>query len=301
MHKNTSTSQELYFHKVSADQTGYNNVNQASRTALVNAGGRSNAASILTPQIRHRAEWARDLEFISRFDLPQHLHPPRTTEKTVHYVADSFDKKWLAKGKEALSAYGNGVTTTSEEDLLTLERLFTILEVHAYCNPTLTSCEVVDTCDAGESTQFSIDIQKYWVRKRIALGGGIPCIPVLSLCIKDDNEAKVCSSDILGDCPLPFKQRDYASAIVCRSRTNASNCKRSRSLSPCKKHRLALSALLLSTHVHQREELELQHSYASLFELAYLRKASSFSSDYLPRGSFADSERHNVNIAPLLS
>lgn len=279
-------------------------------------GGSSSTAtaSIVRPEVRHRPEWASALDDVDPFGLPgEHFldSPAEGATVPVRYIADDCDRQWLAHrmdeygaslggalgrgGKtgmlgsvdahaESAAAPRCGVQSGQDLGVSLLEDIVTAVELAAYANAEiplerLNSVDslYLDSVDASPS--IINDVRHYWLRKREALGGHIPCIPALKLTVREDNQHALCHPEILGDCPLPFKWRDWTVSLVNRKRRRGDASDDSRECSPdatakdsaeCNL-RFADVCLAMSTATLRRERLRAQHTQLALYELSCLR------------------------------
>eukprot|EP00796_Vickermania_ingenoplastis_P013399 gene13399-9222_t len=285
-----SSSQELLLHQINAEYFPY----PGSRIIHLQApGGAStiNSGAILTPEIRRRSEWLSSLDIVPVSAVPRCIQSSSletSRQKEIHYIADSFDREWLksysdSKAGASQNSSGSAESTKSNNvlDISILEKLITAWELEAYNNPDI-DLESIDTgtVSIDASDKIKEEAKDYWIRKRRALGGNIPCIASLRISVEDDNQGSLNRSDVLGDCPIPFKQRDWVSSIILRSPENDSHSirrKRLRSSSHDNSsgYLISRAALKLSAHLFLREQLLVQHTFTSLYELSYLRETSS--------------------------
>lgn len=303
-------SQELVLRQIDGEHLN----SSLAQSFLASSAGATaaTAGEILTPEIRDRsAEWMTSLEGVSTFSLPRYLYGSpviRAHRKTVRYMADHFDRAWLEERRhlfgteKKLSTAPCSSPPQDEEDamLLLFEKLITRLEVAAhYRSDLLLESIPADTQGLDVSPALTGHIRAYWLRKRYALGGRVPCLAALRLCVKEENQSMLCRDDVLGDCPLPFKRRDLMTSVVLRAPPQQEGelegekvgRKRGRCdalLTMCE------GALRLTTKVFQREQLSVEHTYASLYEMAYMRHVLVH-----PRGAAASPSAVLDDMAPV--
>lgn len=213
-------------------------------------GGGTNStapATIARPGTRVRPEWVTALDDIDPFFLPEHqLHGSQPSTRrcvTAHYIADQYDCQWLAR-RTATTATGtsnrkgkggsiesavasflpvSSLPTSSQHNisLSFFEDLITAFELGSYHNPEIpiqrqpvSSFESV--LATGANGLIVDEVRQYWLGKRQALGGNVPCIPSLRMNVREDNQTTLCHSDLLQYCPLPFNHRDWSIAAVQR-------------------------------------------------------------------------------------
>lgn len=251
-------------------------------------GGVAAAAAILTPGIRDRSEWFSINEEVLPFSLPPYISSSihAATHKKVHYVLDKYDKIWLSRNevleKHCSNHSGLGksgdcssapFTAVNQESMQLVERVITALEVEAQLHPETPRGKLKVTLSKGDNEGLVREIHNYWIQKRAALGNNIPCIPALRIVIKEDNQAFLCCANVLGDCPLPFKKRDWVSGMVIRSKL-CSSTKREREGGSQRgsARKFCAISLKLTMQMFVREQIKLQHTHFSLYELSYLRR-----------------------------
>lgn len=298
-------------------------------------GGSSSTAtaSIIRPDVRHRSEWATALDDVELFGLPGDRFLCSREEgaaTAVRYIADDYDRLWLAQrldqyGSDLGDGLGRGgktgmlgsppPTTTarhprsgaplvsSEIGISLLEDIITAFELAAYYNPEiplerLNGVDGLYLENVAASAAAIADVRQYWLWKRESLGGHISCIPALMVHVREDNQRELCHPEILGDCPLPFKSRDWMVPAIHRKRRRRDSHERADSADlghtvsapqregPCQEYlRLARLAVELSAAVLNRERLRRDHTRLSLYELACLRALGDRTSSVpCPRG-----------------
>lgn len=277
------SSQELVLHQVNIERV--NNAYRGGSSANHAISGSSAAtAAILTPEIHDRPEWYSSLQEVPMYSLPAYLSMPleRALTAEVHYVADKFDRHFLAvkaaqnspffasRAKDPTrKAYG----LTEDSELWNLEDFITSFELEEYKDYAISSSKPLFT--GSNLDDFSIrDIFSYWLRKKKALGGKIPCMPSISVKVTEENQSVLCRSHVLGDCPIPFKSRDWDSAIISRQSNSIPRVlgrKRKREFNFSSIRPLCKRALYLSMQIFIREQLQYHHTCSSLYELSYLR------------------------------
>ncbi|EKF31334.1 hypothetical protein MOQ_004836 [Trypanosoma cruzi marinkellei] len=323
----------------------------------ITAGGTNSTApaSIALPKVRVRQEWESALANVDPFLFSgQQLHGSQLSTRrrvTVRYVADQYDRQWIAqretpsnsattKGKTGSIDFSptHSISVLSPSSpsslrhkipLSLLEDLITAFEVGSYGNPEIpVQRQPVSSFNSvlatGADASVVEEVRQYWLGKRQALGGNIPCIPSLHIHVQEDNQASLCHNEILQLCPLPFNHRDWSIAVLQRRIPNASEaklaetdmdvvkteetgsvgrkrrrCETDKVLSDelfsakmmdeetaAKKERHALvsSALKVARAVLEREEKKLVHTHLTLYELALLRQAAMEGYDSLETG-----------------
>ncbi|CCW62674.1 unnamed protein product [Phytomonas sp. EM1] len=280
-------------------------------------GGSSSTAtaSIARPGVRHRAEWNAGLEDVEVFRLPadsflSSTYRANAVQKVpVRYIADQFDRRWLAhrfmegcqEGCTSKDGVVRGKTgqlgSASRVDLdLTIslfEDIITAFELAAFYNPEISLERLVslnglylEGVDA--SSAVITEVHEYWLRKREALGGNIACIPALQMSVCDENESAICRADVLGDCPLPFKARDWV--VPCITRKTRPTKRRKRKVPSASSKRggrknsivdLVSVANSLSMQILHRERLRHKHAMISIYEMAAMRNLSGVNLDML--------------------
>ncbi|CCW70507.1 unnamed protein product [Phytomonas sp. Hart1] len=280
-------------------------------------GGSSStaAASIVRPRVRHRAEWNAALEDVEGFKLPvdsflaSNYRANTVLKVPVRYIADQFDRRWLAhrfmeghqeghtskdgvvRGKTG--QLGSAPRIDSDLTISLFEDIITAFELAAFCNPEISLERLVslnrlylEGVDA--SSTVITEVHEYWLRKREALGGNIACIPALQVGVCDENESAICRANVLGDYPLPFKARDWV--VSCITRKNRSLKRRRRKAPgalPKKEDRqrsivdFVTVAHSLSMQILQRERLRHKHAMNSIYEMAAMRNLSGVNFDML--------------------
>ncbi|RNF07495.1 hypothetical protein TraAM80_03351 [Trypanosoma rangeli] len=232
----------------------------SSLTPIAGYGTNSTApASIARPSIRVRSEWSSALEDIGLFVFPaRQLHgsqPSTRRHVTVRYVADQYDHQWIAqrqassnsvltKGKTggighsattSLSPSPRASASASSErqkiSLSILEDLITAFEVGSYCNPEIpVQRQPVSSFNGviatGADTSVVEEVRQYWLGKRQALGGNVPCIPSLHMNVQEDNQTSLCHKELLQFCPLPFNHRDWSTTVLQRRIPRSINVKK---------------------------------------------------------------------------
>lgn len=307
-----NSSQELVLHHVHPEQkyspASFTNSVQAHTTPRATLGplpsGSSSTgpAAIVLPAVRKRSEWTESLESVEPFTLSPHLirdSHDASRMTAVRYIADVYDRAWLARRAESggLSSVALGAGKTgskggpvyTECDLAepVFEDAMTALELAAFYNPEIPLERVSSAASAHLVHSPSVtdavleEVHQYWIRKRAALGGHIPCIPSLKVPVRDDNQTALCHADILGDCPLPFRERDWCVSTYRRKDAHAPlPRKRSRGddvSSPrlSNSRSIAQAACALSREMLHAEKLRLEHTHLALYELALLRETGS--------------------------
>ncbi|KAF8292525.1 hypothetical protein TcYC6_0115080 [Trypanosoma cruzi] len=323
----------------------------------ITAGGTNSTApaSIALPKISVRPEWESALANANPFVFSgQKLHGSQLSTRrrvTVRYVADQYDRQWIAQRETPLnSVTTKGKTgsidcsTTPSISLLSsssssslrhkislslLEDLITAFEVGSYGNPEIpVQRQPVSSFNSvlatGADASVVEEVRQYWLGKRQALGGNIPCIPSLHINVQEDNQVSLCHNDILQLCPLPFNHRDWSIAVLQRRIPNVSEVKLAeadmeevkteetgsvgRKRRRCdtdkvmsdelfsakmmneetaakkERHALVSSALKVARAVLEREEKKLVHTHLTLYELALLRQAAMEGYDSLETG-----------------
>nr|CCC94426.1 conserved hypothetical protein [Trypanosoma congolense IL3000] len=327
--------------------------NQKTRLQVLDApltGGGTNStapASIARPGVRRRDEWAKALSEVQPFSAEQRpVSNSSLVERNVvvHYIADQYDRQWLAQAPgsatEGENNRGNillsGETTPQGPktvrpniSLMMFEKLITAFELHSYTNATtavdqLSVSALDNVVSTGADAATIEEVRKYWISKRRALGGGIPCIPALRTNVREDNQQILCRAGILQYCPLPFNSRDCPVPLVRRAapcqrekikvevehnedaedepEIAGSKRKRRSSIRAMKpehddgevtaeagsveRHVLLTAAHKVALAVLEREELKLVHMHIALHELALLRQLAVLGSDLgTPTGS----------------
>ncbi|CBH16555.1 hypothetical protein, conserved [Trypanosoma brucei gambiense DAL972] len=319
-----------------------------ARDALLTGCGTNSTApaSIARPGIKRRDEWSTALHDIEPFVLPQQLlcgsPPNRQKHVRVHYIADQYDRQWLTqlpvattttKGKTGSIESSVTPQATRHKISLTLfEDLITAFELGSYMNaevpihrqPVSTFEGVTAT---GADATVVEEVRRYWLSKRQALGGNVPCIPALRMDVREDNQNSLCHSDILQYCPLPFSYRDCPVPLVkrllprCAAReenTGGENggqkevVGRKRERRSCEsgikiedhnnetvvevgeleRQMLATAGLKVAQAVLEREEWKLAHTHIVLYELSLLRRLSVLDGDVNPSVGFPSSSSH---------
>lgn len=277
------SSQELVLHQVNVERVSNAYRNGSSPNHAV-SGSSAATAAILTPEIHDRPEWYSSLQEVPMYSLPTYVSMPIECALTaeVHYVADKFDRHFLAakaaqnslflaKAPEDPTRKAYGVPEDS--DLWNFEDLITSFELEGYKQCAFSSNKPF-FIGSNLDDFFVREIFFYWLGKKKALGGKIPCIPSVWVKVTEENQSTLCRSQVLGDCPIPFKSRDWGSAIIVRQSTSIPRVlrrKRKREFSFSSIKQLCKRALYLSMQVFIREQLQYQHTCSSLYELSYLR------------------------------
>lgn len=279
-------------------------------------GGSSSTAtaSIVRPAVRHRPEWAASLEDVEPYGLPTSFvcsYPQPGGEVPVRYIADHYDRSWLVRrmggclAQSANTNYARGKTgqmgcsldAGSDLGISLLEDIITAFELAAYFSSEvplerLNGIDGVYLEGVSASTSVVNEVRQYWLRKREAVGGHIPWITALRLTVREDNQSALCHPDVLGDCPLPFKRRDWLVPTIAReepspklpdvTRTKLKRNREGSLSSPRVPEQFAYvrTARLLSEEILRREQLRHQHVLASLYELAALRRLSEPQKDF---------------------
>ncbi|RNE96890.1 uncharacterized protein Tco025E_09615 [Trypanosoma conorhini] len=223
----------------------------SSLAPITGCGTNSTApASIARPKIRVRSEWGLALQDLEPFVLPErqlHGSQPSTRRRvTVRYVADQYDRQWIAqrqassnpvmtKGKTGgighpAAASPSSVSSSESASasaarqkisLSLLEDLITAFEVGSYSNPEIPVqrqpvSSFTSVIATGADASVVEEVRQYWLGKRQALGGNVPCIPSLHMNVEEDNQMSLCHSELLQLCPLPFNHRDWSVAVLQR-------------------------------------------------------------------------------------
>lgn len=276
------------------------------------------SASIVTPHVRQRNEWINAPHECADFHVPStFIVPPNGPLRMVRYIADVFDRRFLScvtehkyygdfgalhphhqhqqqqqvpvlqtnlSSSSGFSGGKSGIAPSSvgavvSDDLLTLfEDTMSELEVRAFYNPEASLDRVSSRvapppgCDAA----LYEHIRQYWLRKRATLEGRIALIPELRTAPSEGGEGS--SSEVLGDCPLPFKSREWDVPVLRRLRgTGKAGGRRS---SAKREDFQGFSKLVRSSQsmcyaLLERERLRLLHSQMTVYELATLVKLST--------------------------
>ncbi|KAH9589153.1 hypothetical protein LSM04_003063 [Trypanosoma melophagium] len=323
---------------------------------LACGGSNSTApAAIARPEIRPRQEWAATLEDVDTFVLPEHhligALPDTRRRIAVQYIADQYDRRWLiqrslttsttatatttgvTKGKtgsiDSTSATRSLMPSLSQYDisLSLFEDLITAFEVGSYCNPEIpVQRQPVSSFDSviaiGADAAVVEEVRQYWLGKRQALGGNVPCIPSLHMNVREDNQSALCHADLLQYCPLPFNYRDWSISVKQRrvpqsyegnivkkeegndeldedDRAEVTGRKRKRCINEItcslnedfleaeenERQTLVSCGLKVAQAVLEREELKLTHTHLALYELALLRQFAMVERDTLDGGT----------------
>lgn len=294
------SSQELVLHQINAEKLRKTHGN-ASGTQHAVGGSSAAAAAILTPEIHDRPEWFSSLQDVSMYSLPSFLNTPVEValHTKLHYVADKFDLYFLAtkvaQNNQQFTTSPDGVggyarTGVEEAEIRRFEDLITSFELQAHKGQEIQLNKLSTSGNTFEEA-FVREVFCYWVRKRRALGGNIPCIPSLKIRVTEENQDALCPSIVLGDCPIPFKSREWESALIlrqCFSPFGLTHKKRKKKMSRASTQQLCRSALSLSLQMFIREQLQCQHTYSSLYELSYLRSLGLSSDNKLGRDLSTD-------------
>lgn len=247
---------------------------------------------ILRPEIEESPLWEQSLASVSMFALPattlctSSLPRSGVRQQRVRYVADHFDRLWLKKkaelGRDGHGRRSTGTGSSGDTTLDELEEIIALLDVESHKRFGTPPEHIV--LDEGVLSRRGLiphkvpEIKQYWVRKREALGGQVPCIAALRIMPAAKEETAICRGDILGDCPMPFRRREWISLVFLRRGVEESAVqrkKRSREETwKWSEAALCEKALELSTHMFIREQLQMHHTYLSLYELSYLRRIS---------------------------
>ncbi|ORC92585.1 uncharacterized protein TM35_000033380 [Trypanosoma theileri] len=324
---------------------------------LACGGSNSTApAAIARPEIRPRPEWATTLEDVDTFELPEHhligSVPDTRRRIAVQYIADQYDRQWLVqrsvttstttatatvtgvtKGKtgsiDSTSTTPSSVPSFSRNDISIslFEDLITAFEVGSYSNPEIpVQRQPVSSFDGvvaiGADPAIVEEVRQYWLGKREALGGNVPCIPSLHMNVREDNQSSLCHADVLQYCPLPFNYRDWSIAVLQRrvpqsyegniikkapeddevnedEGTEVTGRKRKRCINEKpsslnedfleaeenERHTLVSCGLKVAQAVLEREEWKLTHTHLALYELALLRQFAMVERDAPDGGS----------------
>lgn len=286
------SSQELVIYQVDVDRLSSQSSSRPY-TAPHTLGGSSNvgAAAILTPEIRKRPEWFSSLDSVKSYSLPRYLYASTfssSRHKQVRYVSDGYDRKWLSKRAAYLNrnkSAGTGSSSTisvstegiiTEDDVCIFEDVMTLLEMEAIHHPETSFNQLhAKMASKGVDPVLMVDIYRYWRKKRYALGGNVSCIP--SLWRNEDQQTLLCRSEILGDCPIPFKCRDWLCAVIFRKPSTVSARKRTHTQCDFESsaRRMCVAALNLSTQIFLREQLQWEHTCSAIYELSYMRSFAS--------------------------
>ncbi|KAG8343636.1 hypothetical protein TRVL_05536 [Trypanosoma vivax] len=314
-------------------------------------GGGTNSigpASIARPEVRRRVEWEAALDYLETFELPPHLlrgsTPATRSQVSVHYIADHYDRLWLSR-QQSVAAATKGkmgaidspaatpdVSTeaaTAGIPLQLFEELITAFELGSYSSPEIpVHRQPVDTFEAvvaiGASSCVVEEVRQYWLSKRQALGGNVPCLPALRMNVREDNHSALCHNEILQYCPLPFNRRDWSVSLLNRNAPSRSEervkgegekeadgetvestgRKRKRRMpsksvkeedtnsegaveaEECERETLLVSSLRVAQSVLQREEWKLAHTHVALYELSLVRRLAAVGNEGLD-GVFA--------------
>lgn len=277
------SSQELVLHQINVERLS-NAYGSVSYTQHAVGGSSAAAAAILTPEIHDRPEWFTALQNVPVYSLPSYLTTPTETafNAKVRYIADKFDLHFLAsKDVENDRKLPNRIgstsnvrsTTVAESRIQQLEDFITSFELEAHRIPE--NSTNIDLGSIKNLEDIAVrEIFCYWLRKRKALGGNLPCIPSLKVRVTEENQAVLCRSRVLGDCPIPFKSRDWESAVILRDSsllTHLAHKRRKREQCIPSTTELCKSAISLSMQIFIREQLQCQHTFSSLYELCYIR------------------------------
>ncbi|CUG87896.1 Hypothetical protein, putative [Bodo saltans] len=226
-------------------------------------------AVIAKPHIRDRGnDWLSAADEVDGFELPKHRVSTSTSRfVNVRYVADGYDEQWVEKMN---ATRRKAIAVKVQFSVPLVENIFTALEVQAASKPSITfhrlhldAKQLEELCAAGAPSAVGEQVTEYWKSKRRA-NGGLPLIA--SLATIDD--ARMCTDDVLGDCPLPFMPREgdmYATLQV----PDAPWRKRHRLEESTV--RLQESSRTLAATILLREEAQYDHLKLTLFELATLR------------------------------
>lgn len=269
------------------------------------------APSIVRPQIRCRDEWAVSLRDVDTFDMPtSFLHTSsfdRKEKVAVRYIADKYDRTWLAKRPVLLLRGADGAVNmvrgktgslsshtpiASQLSMSILEDIFTTLELAAYHHPEVPLERLIPYAgpllhDSNLPDEIIEQVHAYWLLRRAAMGGLVPTIASVRIQLREDNELTICDASILRDCPLPFKLRDWYVPVIQRRipRLLPTSSRRKRlrgdevrdesqaideELETCR--RLLQTSKQLSYAVLRREELRMAHTCLTLYELITLRR-----------------------------
>ena len=284
-------------------------------SSIPNAAAGGTSRSIAAPGVVHMGiAWlATVTEAADKFELPafRMTAVDDATPRAVRYVADNVDRKWLSEfvaGGGTVSATANTsaggklgnflgkvawpsqpTSAASPQSLkLTLtglEDIFTLLELQCFQRPELALERIEfgpDMESIGISKPVAEEVRKHWLERRAAYGALVPLIPQLRGIIDEGRQELSCHRALIETFPLPFSVRDWQVRTHVRQPAPAAAQTHSAKIEVLKQY--CATAMSMSRRVVEREGKKLELAVATVYELAFMRRAVSEASDTSPSG-----------------